>query len=172
MSRSLGCVAACCWMPSMRYQSTVSSRICTTLSPVITARWSALFAAAAGAGGVSSAAAASSVTMANRTASTNLASIQKRSGPLGSAHCVPRSREKQAPAPLLATGARKPPNRWRGVRSLSSAGRQALVERLVLAGHIRVPVSEAALGVVFPRPHVQLVERIETVAVGRASRGS
>ncbi len=38
ISRSLGCLAACCWAPSVRYQSTVSSRICTTWSPVITAR--------------------------------------------------------------------------------------------------------------------------------------
>ena len=38
ISRSLGCVAACCWVPSVRYQSTVSSRICTTWSPVMTAR--------------------------------------------------------------------------------------------------------------------------------------
>src|SRR5215470_12211956 len=51
MSKSLGCVADCCWTPSIRYQSTVSSRMRMTWSPVITAR--ELSGAAESAGGAS-----------------------------------------------------------------------------------------------------------------------
>ena len=41
-------MADCCWAPSVRYQSTVSSRIRTTCSPVITAREVSAGSAAAG----------------------------------------------------------------------------------------------------------------------------
>ena len=43
ISKSLGCFDACCCAPSVRYQSTVSSRTCTTWSLVITARGCVVF---------------------------------------------------------------------------------------------------------------------------------